>query len=81
MANKKFFVELDAAERARLTALISKGKSSAKSLLKARILLKADHGEGGEAWPDEKICEALDTNVSMVTRVRARSSIRASTPC
>jgi hypothetical protein len=27
MANKKFFVELDAAERARLTALISKGKS------------------------------------------------------
>ena len=72
MANKKFVVELDASERVRLTALISKGKSSAKSLLKARILLKADQGDNGEAWSDEKICEALDTNVSMVTRVRER---------
>ena len=49
MANKKFVVELDASERVRLTALISKGKSSAKSLLKARILLKADQGDNGEA--------------------------------
>ncbi len=70
MANKKFIVELDAAERARLTGLISKGKAAAKTLLKARILLKADQGVGGDAWADEKICEALDTNISMVTRMR-----------
>lgn len=72
MANKKFVVELDAAERARLKELISKGKASAKVILKARILLKADQGKRGQGWSDEEICEALDTNISMVTRVRAK---------
>jgi hypothetical protein len=72
VANKKFVVELGADERGRLNELISKGKTSAKAILKARILLKADRGEGGEGWSDERICEALDTNISMVTRVRAK---------
>ena len=72
MAAKKFIVELDAAERERLNALISKGKSSAKTILKARILLKADQSEAGDGWTDERICEALDTNVSMVAGVRAK---------
>ena len=71
MANKKFVVRLSADERARLGDLISKGKASAKLILKARILLKADQSEAGEAWTDERICEALDTNVSMVATVRA----------
>ena len=70
MANKKFVVKLSGEERAQLTGLISKGKTAAKTVLKARILLKADQGEAGEGWADEKICEALDTNVSMVSRVR-----------
>ena len=70
MANKKFIVKLSGEERAQLTGLISKGKAAAKTILKARILLKADQGEAGERWADEKICEALDTNVSMVSRVR-----------
>ena len=71
MANKKFVVKPGAGERARLSDLISKGKAAAKTILKARILLKADQPEAGEGWPDEQICEALDTNVSMVARVRA----------
>lgn len=70
MANKKFVVKLSGEERAQLTGLISKGKTAVKTVLKARILLKADQGEAGEGWADEKICEALDTNVSMVSRVR-----------
>jgi Homeodomain-like domain len=70
MANKKFIVKLTDEERVQLTGLISKGKAAAKTILKARILLKADRGEAGENWTDEKICEALDTNVSMVSRVR-----------
>ena len=41
-------------------------------ILKARILLKADQGEAGEGWSDEEICKALDTNVTMVARVRAK---------
>ena len=70
MAAKKFIVELDAAERERLNALISKGKAPAKTILKARILLKADVAEGCPGWLDAQIVEALETNLTMVSRVR-----------
>ena len=70
MAAKKFIVELDTAERERLNALISKGKAPAKTSLKARILLKADVAEGSPGWLDAQIVEALDTNLTMVSRVR-----------
>ena len=72
MANKKFVVKLDADERTRLSELISKGKAAAKTILKARILLKADQGDAGEGWSDGAICKALDTNVTMIERVRAK---------
>ena len=71
MANKKFVVELSTEERTRLSELISKGRAAAKTILKARILLKADQCEAGCSWSDEEICRALDTNVGMVARVRA----------
>ena len=67
MANKKFVVKLSGEERGRLSELISKGKAKAKTILKARILLKADQG-----WADEEICRALETNVTMVARVREK---------
>jgi hypothetical protein len=70
MSAKKFIVELDASERDRLDALISKGKAPAKVILKARILLKADQAEGAPGWLDAQIVEALDTNLTMVSRVR-----------
>ena len=70
MSAKKFIVELDADERARLDAVISKGKAPAKVILKARILLKADQAEGGPGWLDAQIVEAHDTNLTMVSRVR-----------
>ena len=70
IAVKKYVVKLDEAERNRLESLINKGKSPAKRLLKARVLLKADAGARGEGWSDGRIVEALDTNISMVTRVR-----------
>ena len=50
--------------------MIRKGKSPAKRLLKARMLLKADVSEAGEGWSDSKIIAALDTSASMVYRVR-----------
>lgn len=67
---KKYIVKLSEAERTHLRALINKGKSPAKRLLKARILLKADASEHGDGWSDGQIIKALDTNMSMVTRVR-----------
>ncbi len=70
MAAKKYIVALDATERARLSALISKGKAAAKTILKARILLKADQAEGGPGWLDIEIVEALDTNLTMVSYQR-----------
>jgi hypothetical protein len=76
MGRKIFIVELDAQERARLCALISKGKASAKVILKARILLKADQAEGGPGWLDAQIVEALDTNLT-VARAREAGHARS----
>jgi Homeodomain-like domain len=70
MAVKKYVVRLSGEERAELEALIRKGKSPAQRLLKARILLKADVSDAGEGWSDSRIIAALDTNASMVYRVR-----------
>ena len=72
MANKKYLVELSVDERAHLSGLIKKGKYSAQANVKARILLKADQGEAGERWLDKNICTALNTNMSMVGRVREK---------
>lgn len=69
-AVKKYVVRLSAEERAELVALIGKGKSPARRLLKARILLKADVSEAGDGWSDSRIIEALETSASMVYRVR-----------
>jgi hypothetical protein len=67
---KKYVVRLSAEEREHLQALIRKGKSPAKRLLKARILLKADVSEAREGWSDNRIIKALDTSASMIYRVR-----------
>jgi len=70
MSKKQYIVDLTAEERDHLKTLIRKGKTAARTLLKARILLKADAGPMGAGWADERIAEALETNVSMVYRLR-----------
>lgn len=70
IAVKKYVVRLSDEERVRLEGLIGKGKSPARQLLKARILLKADVAEGREGWSDSAIVTALETSDSMVFRVR-----------
>ena len=67
---KTYVVRLSGEERRQLETLIRKGKSPARRLLKARILLKADVSEAGEGWSDSRIIEALDASPSMVYRVR-----------
>ena len=71
-AVKKYIVSLSAEERERLATLIQKGTAPARQLLKARILLKADASETGEAWSDSQIAAALDTSVDTITRTRQR---------
>ena len=67
---KKYIVTLSAAERERLQTTIRGGKHSARKLLRARILLKADASEAGGAWSDDQIAEGLDTSPKTVARVR-----------
>ena len=65
-AVKKYIVTLSDDERERLDTLIQKGKAAARQLLRARILLKADISEVGEAWSDGRIVKALDTSLETV---------------
>ena len=67
---KKYVVRLSEDEQRQLEEIVRKGRSPAKRLLKARILLKADVSELGEGWSDGEIIAALDTNSAMVYRLR-----------
>ena len=69
-AVKRYIVTLSAEERERLEALIRTGKHSARKLLRARILLKADASEAGEALTDSQIAVGLHTSPVTVARVR-----------
>lgn len=70
IAVKKYVVKLGDEERERLDSLIRSGKHPAQRLMKARILLKADAGESGEAWSDSQIAKALDTSLATIARTR-----------
>jgi len=72
LAVKRYVVRLSDEERERLNELIKKGNHPARKLLKARILLKADTSEAGEAWNDSEIAAALETSVCTVARARQR---------
>ena len=70
MPAKRYKVTLRSEERCQLKELVSKGQAAAYKITRARILLKADEGPEGPAWPDERICEALDVGHSMVEHAR-----------
>ena len=57
-------------QRAELRGLVGSGTAPARTLTRARVLLKADHGEGGPGWSDAAVAGALDVNPSTVLRVR-----------
>jgi len=67
---KRYIVTLTAEERRALQTLIAAGKASARKLIHARILLKADCGPEGPGWNDEEIAEGLEVGRATVERVR-----------
>src|SRR3954468_12121419 len=67
MAPPKYVVNLSAAERDALTQLVRAGTRGARSLTRARVLLKADDGCSAPAG-----APALDVVVAAVHRIRQR---------
>ena len=67
---KKYIVRLSKEERKALKRLVSSGKGSARMFTRAHILLKADGGEAGPEWPDQKIGDAFDVTIQTIERVR-----------
>ncbi len=52
---KRYHVILSETDRRSLQKLVRSGKTPARALTHARILLKADEADGGPAWQDEQI--------------------------
>jgi transposase len=67
MPKKKYVVDLSAEERTTLEQLLQRGKSNARKLTRARILLQADEG-----LTDEEIAMALEVGIATVERTRQR---------
>lgn len=72
MPAKKYKVTLTESERAELDALISKGKSAARKLAHARILLACDEGTTADRRPpsDTEVAAAVHVSRPTVERVR-----------
>src|SRR5690348_4103703 len=68
--HKKYPVRLTAQDRDYLESLIARGTAAARKLHHARILLKADEGSEGPAWPDQRIAEAVEVSQPTISRVR-----------
>ncbi len=53
-----------------MTELVQNGRTAAKMLTHARILLKADAAKGQAHWTDRAIHEAFDVSCATIERVR-----------
>jgi Homeodomain-like domain len=68
----KFGVTLTSEEWQQLEKLVSAGKSAARRLTHARVLLLADEGEHGPGWTNASIVAALGVGERTVERIRKR---------
>lgn len=71
MANR-YKVTLTQAERAQLTELTRRGKSSAAKFIHARALLLCDAGEFGEPWKVGDVAGALGVSSRMLEHLKQR---------
>lgn len=69
---KKYKVTLTEEERQRLQQMIRSGRAPARTLTRARVLLKADCGEGRAGWTDQQISEAVEVGRATIERIRQR---------
>ena len=67
---KKYIVRLTKEERERLKALVSKGRTSARKIVRAQVLLKVD--ADGPNWTDEQAAEAFGIRANTAAEIRQR---------
>jgi hypothetical protein len=70
--DKKYRVTLTFEERAALEQRVRSGRGAARMLNHARVLLKADEGDGGPGLTDAEVADALETGLATVARIRQR---------
>jgi hypothetical protein len=68
--NKKYIVRLPNPERQELLALVDRGRTAARTIKRAWILLQADTSPTGPAWSDEQIPKAYGVGWVTIYRVR-----------
>ena len=68
----KYVVELTSEERKELSKLVSKGKTAARKITHARVLLQADESKGGPAWTDKQISKAFGIHINTIHGIRQR---------
>jgi transposase len=69
---KQHIVSLTEEQHASLKALLAGGQAAARTLTRARILLKADTGHEAGGYSDGEIGQALEVSRPTVERVRKR---------
>jgi len=69
---KKYRVTLTAEERVFLKELVSSGKSAARKITHARILLLADENSEESSYIDQSIAKSMHVSVVTVERIRQR---------
>jgi transposase len=70
MNEKKYRITLTDDEREYLMTLIRKGKTTARTITRARVLLKAEASEYDPGHTDEQIRRALDVGLATIYRIR-----------
>lgn len=70
MPAKVYRVRLSDEEREELTATVKKGKSAARRMTRARIILLADENREDGGWKDADIACALSVHQRTVERIR-----------
>lgn len=69
---KKYIVRLTEDERGSLTKMLAAGKSAARKLTHARVLLKADASPNGPSFTDQQIVNACEISARAVESIRQR---------
>jgi transposase len=69
---KKYVVQFSPQDRQRCLDLIRAGTAHTRTLMHARVLLKADSGPQGPGWTDAAIAEAVEVSTVTVANIRRR---------